>query len=317
MTVDYVAAVEAATRAPSLHNSQPWRFLLRDGAIEVRVDPERRLPASDPTGWAARIAVGAAVYNLRLALAVQGWRPQARLLSANSDRDPQAVVEIGARRPATPDERRLWEAIWRRHSNREPFWPDQVPAEARRRLVAAARAEGGWLELLIGSGPLTALAAIARTADGLLMRDPAYQAELAAWTRPRDGAGHLDGVPASAGGPRPEPQDLLPARPFSYRPRAPGHDLEAHPLVAVLGTVGDTPGDQLLAGQALQRVLLTATDDDLVVSMISQPVEVAGAREQLRLALGRPDPPQMVLRIGYGVAGAPTPRRPVADVLED
>jgi nitroreductase len=114
MTVDYVAAVEAATRAPSLHNSQPWRFLLRDGAIEVRVDPERRLPASDPTGWAARIAVGAAVYNLRLALAVQGWRPQARLLSANSDRDPQAVVEIGARRPATPDERRLWEAIWRR-----------------------------------------------------------------------------------------------------------------------------------------------------------------------------------------------------------
>ena len=181
MTVDYVAAVEAATRAPSLHNSQPWKFRLRDGAIEVRVDPDRRLPASDPTGWGARIAVGAAVYNLRLAVAVQGWRPQVRLVAAGSDQDPQAVVEIGAQRPATPEERRLWEAIWRRHSNREPFWPDQVPAEARRRLVEAARAEGGWLELLIGSGPLAALAALAHTADTLLMHDPAYQAELAAW----------------------------------------------------------------------------------------------------------------------------------------
>jgi nitroreductase len=311
--LDYPAAVGAALRAPSLHNSQPWRFRVRAGAIEVWLDRDRHLPAADPRGWAGRVATGAAVLNLRLALAWQGWEAQVRLLPDPADPDLLAVVGPDRARPATPVERRLWHAIWRRHSNRAPFWPDPVPAEARSRLTSAAAAEGGWLELLIGPGPVAALAQIARTADQVLMRSPDYRAELVAWTR--DGAAASDGVPAEAGGPRPEPQDLLPLRPFSARPRGQVDDYEPQPLVAVLGTAGDTPGDQLIAGQALQRVLLTATDDGLAASMLSQPIELAGAREQLRLALHQSGAPQMVLRIGYGRPGGPTPRRSVAEVL--
>jgi nitroreductase len=312
-TLNHTAAIEAAVRAPSLHNSQPWRFRVRGGAIEVRLDRARQLPATDPTGWAARIAIGAATFNLRLAVAVQGWQPQVRLGPDRADPELLSVVSAGERRPANPTDQRLWEAVSRRHSNRAPFWPDPVPSDARASLLAAARAEAAWLELLIGASPLAALSEVAQYADQVLMRNAAYRTELAAWTR--DGA-TPDGVPAEAGGPRPEPQDLLPARPFSDRSRAPGRDFEAQPLVAVLGTTGDSPGDQVVAGQALQRVLLTATDLDLAVSMISQPIEVPGAREQLRLALGRAGPPQMVLRIGYGLTGTPTPRRAVADVLD-
>ena len=312
-TLDYPAAVRAAIRAPSLHNSQPWRFRRREGAIEVRLDRDRLLPACDPTGWAARIAIGAAVFNLRLALAVQGWVAQVALTPSRTEPDLLAVVSADGRRPASPTEQGLWQAIERRHSNRAPFWPDPVPVDARARLVEAARTEGAWLELLLGAGPLALLADVAKTANDVLMRDPAYRAEILAWTR--DGTA-TDGVPAEAGGPHPEPQDLLPARPYSRRPRPPGRDFEAHPLIAVLGSVGDTDGDQLVAGQALQRVLLTATADDLAVSMVSQPIEVPGAREQLRLALGRFGPPQMVLRVGYGVPGTATPRRPVEEVFD-
>lgn len=321
---DVVAAVEAAVRAPSMHNSQPWRFRLRDDAIEVRVDPARRLAATDPTGWGARLAGGAALCNLRLAAAVQGWQPEVRICPDRGDPELLAVLSGGHHRPPTPAERRLVAAIWRRRSHRAPFWPDPVPADARARLVAAARAEGGWLELLVGPGPAAATAQLARTADELLMRRPAYRAEIAAWSRgggdPGAALSAMDGIAPAAAGPPPRPQDLLPARPYAGtpggRPDGDGRDTGAHPLVAVLGTAGDTAGDQVLAGQLLQRVLLTATEDGLATAMVSQPIEVPSIREQLRLALGRSGAPQMLLRIGYGVPGAQSPRRGAGEVLD-
>src|SRR4051795_8018134 len=84
---DLRRAAAAAIRAPSLHNSQPWRFRLRDGAIEVLADPERRLEVADHTGWATRLAGGAAVYNARLALACAGRPAEVILYPDPSDVD--------------------------------------------------------------------------------------------------------------------------------------------------------------------------------------------------------------------------------------
>ncbi|SCF38184.1 Acg family FMN-binding oxidoreductase [Micromonospora mirobrigensis] len=307
------AVVTDAVRAPSLHNSQPWRFRLHDGGIELSVDPTRRLPATDPSGWGTRIACGAALFNLRLALAVAGAPASVRLRPYPTEPDVIARLVPDLPRRPTPAEQSLHAAIPRRFSNRAPFWPDPVPADARWRLGEAARAEQGWLELLIGVSAVNAFAEIARSANRVLERDPGYRTELAEWVRTEPAP---DGVPVAAGGPQSEPQDLLPARGFGGRNRAPGRDFEPEPLVAVLGSAGNTATDQIVAGQALQRVLLTATDAGLGVSMMSQPIEVPGAREALRLSLGRFGTPQMVMRIGYGQPGRPTPRRGVEDVLD-
>jgi nitroreductase len=310
---DLVAAVRAAVRAPSMLNTQPWRFRLRGGVLEVLADNRRRLSVADPTGWGIRIACGAALFNLRLAYAVHGTPARVTLRPDPTDPSLLARVEPGPPRPATPIERQLFAAVETRHSNRSPYWADPVPAEVRARLIDAARGEGAWLELLVGTGPVAAVAEIAQAASRVLHRDPAYRREMAQWIRPAQG---IDGVPVAAGGPSPQPYDLLPNRPFSDRPRAPGRDFEPEPLVGVLGVAGNTAGDQLTAGQALQRVLLTAADAGLAAQMLSQPIEVAAAREQLRLALGRFGSPQMVLRFGYGQPANPTPRRPVDEVIE-
>lgn len=307
------AAVVDAVRAPSLHNSQPWRFRLRDGGIEVSIDPQRRLPATDPTGWGARIACGAAIFNLRLALAVAGTPAHVHLRPHPAEPDVLARLEPDTPRAATASEQSLYAAIARRFSNRAPFWPDPVPADVRWRLAEAARAEGGWLELVIGTSAVAAVAEIAHSANRVLERDPAYQQEEDEWIRSEPAA---DGISVQSTGPRREPRDLLPQRAFATRHRAPGRDFEPEPLIAVLGSPGDTAPDQVIAGQALQRVLLTATESGLAVSLISQPVEVPGAREQLRLALGRRSAPQMVMRVGYGQPGWPTPRRGIAEVID-
>jgi nitroreductase len=309
-------AVAAAVRAPSLHNSQPWRFRLHDGGIEVRVERGRPLPVAGQGklgDWAAHLACGAAVFNLRLALAGAGVPPRVRLLPYRDEPDLVARLEPDRPRPATPTEAALLAAVPRRRSSRLPFSPQPVPGEIRWRLVEAARAEGGWLDLVVGTPAVTALGELARGANRVLERDPGYRAEIAAWTRHGPAP---DGVPARAGGPVAEPGDLLPQRPFGDRVRAPGQDFEPEPLVAVVGAAGDTAVDRLTAGQALQRVLLTATDAGLAASMLSQPIEVAAARERLRTALSRFGSPQMVLRVGYGEPGWPTPRRPVAEVTD-
>jgi nitroreductase len=308
---DLIQGAEAAVRAPSLHNSQPWRFRLRDGGIDVCVDRDR-LPAIAARDWAARVSCGAALYNLRLAVAMAGRPAAVHLRPYPGAPEVAARLVPGAARPPSPGESELYAAIARRHSNRKPFFATPVPGDVRSRLVEAARAEAGWLEMVIGSAAVAAVAEIAHAANRVLERDPGYVAELTRWVRHERAP---DGVPVGAGGPVGEPQDLLPQRPFGARTRAPGRDFEPEPLVAVLGSLGDFATDEIAAGQALERVLLTATDAGLAVSMLSQPIEVPSAREQLRLALGRYGTPQMVLRIGYGQPGFPTPRRPVSHVI--
>ncbi len=318
------AAISAAVRAPSMHNSQPWLFRITGGHIDVFADRSRQLPIADPTGWGMRISCGAAIFNLRNALAEYGRAAEVTLRPEPAVPDLMARVNLGRPHTPTPTESALYAAIPRRHSNRRPFSAQPVPGEVRARVIAAAREEGTWLELLIGPFALTALAEITQAADRVLARDPRYLKEIATWTRDSNGRGPhgvrtvvdlTDGVPTSAGGPRPEPQDLLAMRDFGGADREPGQDFEAEPLLAVLGTASDSQTDQLVAGIALQRVLLTLTDAGLCASMLSQPIEVPAAREQLRLALGRYGTPQMVLRIGYGQPGVPTPRRPLAEVL--
>jgi nitroreductase len=311
---DFLAAVEAATRAPSMHNTQPWRFRLAGGCLEVLADPQRALPVADPTGWAVRLACGSAICNARLALAVAHLATEVALRPDPADIHLMARLRAADRRAPTPQERALHAAIPRRHSNRLPLLPAPVVPELRGRLRAAAQERGAWLELLVGRVPLAAVAEIAWAADAALRRDAAYQAEQRGWSGRTGDA--VDGVSQAAAGPGPAAEDLLPLRDFGGSPRAQGRDHETDPLVAILGTAGDTARDQLVAGIALQYLLLTATDAGLAASLISQPIEVPAAREQLRLALRRTGTPQMVLRIGYGQQTGASPRRQATDVID-
>jgi hypothetical protein len=283
--------------------------------VQVRVDRNRALKISDPNGWGMRVACGAAAYNMALAFAVAGQPVEVAWLPTNADPDLQAVLTPTAARPATQEQERLHRAIPRRHSNRQPFRPEPVPLSARAEILRAARDELAWVELVAGAAPVAVVAEITQMAQQVLDREPGYLDELHSWSRHNGRS--TDGVPVASAAPITAPQDLFPQRAFADRPRQAGQDYETDPLVAVLGTAGDLAVDHLRAGYALQRVLLTVTDLGLASSMLSQPIEVPSAREQLRLALGRFGTPQMVLRIGYGDPGPHAARRPATDFIDE
>jgi Nitroreductase family len=307
------ASVRSATAAPSLHNSQPWLFQIGDDRVDVYADRERRLDVLDPAGRELLISVGAAVFTLRLALQHRGYRPDLSLFPDQAKPDLVARVTAGPPAAPTHDVDRLAAAIPRRHTNRWPFARTVVSMDAVEYLTGAARREGATLSLATAASR-TAILHLSQAADRLLRSQGGYRAELARWTGPP--AGRRDGVPASAIGPW-DALEAMPVRDFGLlQPqlrRATEH-FEPYPTIMVLATDGDSPHDWLHAGQALQRVLLTATWLNLATTPISQPVEIPAIRELLS-DIQRGQWAQMVLRLGYGRPVPATPRRPLAEVL--
>ena len=305
--------IEAATLAPSVHNSQPWRFTVHGGdRIDVWVDCDGTPSVIDPDGREAYIGVGAAIFNLRVAILAAGRTPLTRLLP--EPHEPRLAARITVGPPHTVDMtvRALASAIAKRRTNRRPFRNIEVREEVLEQLQIAARTEGARLAIADSTGRL-ALLGLIRTANEWQHGDPAYLAELAAWV---GGSERNVGVPNNSIGPV-DPHEAVPLRDFGAAdPGMPRRtsQFEPAPTLAVLYTAGDTVSDWLHAGQALQRVLLTATVRGVANTPITAPTELPNLRE----LLGDPEIPraaQVILRLGYGDPVPPTPRRPLAEVV--
>src|SRR3954447_20558196 len=92
---EVTAVLEAAALAPSVHNSQPWRFRVLPDRIELHADLTRRLPAADPDDKELRLACGAALGNMRIALEALGIRPTVTLLPRHTGTPALAAVRRG------------------------------------------------------------------------------------------------------------------------------------------------------------------------------------------------------------------------------
>ncbi|WP_103939803.1 Acg family FMN-binding oxidoreductase [Thermomonospora echinospora] len=308
-----MGCVDAAVQAPSIHNSQPWQFLLVPGGVEVHSDPSRRLPAVDPQGRSMHISLGAAVLNLRLAVRYLGRREHTELLPDPRDRRHVATVRAGERYTPGGDDEELYEAIPHRRSNRSPFEDVPPPPGALEPLITAAAAEGAELRFL-DQDESDFLLYLALMADERRRESPAYRRELYNWVT--DDPYRDDGIPLAAVGPWTEggPVSLRDLAPDREVPGRASVRLEREPTVAVLTVRGeDAPPQWLRAGQAMQRVWLDATRRGLAVSVFTTPLE----DPELRDALRRPSDPitYVAFRLGYAPPAAATPRRPVDEVI--
>jgi hypothetical protein len=308
--------IGAAGAAPSIHNTQPWRFAVSDDLIEIYGDPDRLLWVADPRGRALHLSCGAALFNLRLAIRILGARPMIWQLP-DPDGEPTllARVRLEEGRPATWEEREMYEAVHQRHSSRAPFSSRPVPEPVQSGLEREARLEFAVLRML-NSREAALVLDVAAAADKALAEDFDHHVELGQWI----GTEADDGIPAGALGYRPttEPapvRDFGQASPTIVRPSG---SYESPPRLAVLSTANDEPCDWLRAGQALQRVLLTAARNGLAASLLYQLIELHDMQERAAGAEWWPwgECPQIIIRFGYGPPGAESPRRKVDDILE-
>jgi len=315
---------EVAARAPSVHNTQPWRFTVTEQAIELYADASRQL-MEDLAGREMIISCGAALFGLRLAVRSLGYEPQVDLFPEPGQRLLLARVRAGRPAPVTSDERAMLQAVPRRHTHRGAFEPGPLPSGLLELLRDDAAAEGATLAV-IDDGPayqrLTAILSSWSRWRDLYPTSPAEirtRAETLRWTR-EAGSQAGDGVPAHA----------FPAAAGRETGRLPQRDFDLSrgwgfpppggppaPVTAVMVARGEDEESWLRAGQALQRILLRAASRWVFARLQTQPLQSASVRAQIRGSLTSAGAPQLLLELGVARASRPTPRRPAGELTTD
>jgi nitroreductase len=322
MTIDYVdrravrTALALAARAPSVHNSQPWRWVVGARSVHLYADLRRWLPATDVQGRDMIVSCGAALHHLRVALATSGLASSVHRIPNPDEPEHLAALEV-RRRPAGDAELALAAAISRRRTDRRPFGDWDVPAEFVDQLIERAAEQGALLRPVTGAEGRSRLIEAIRAAAEIQEAKAAYLTETADWSgRPVD----VDGIPAANLLRDPVATGAGTARRFSEGPVEQTTGEPDGAALLVLATASDDPLAQLRAGEALSAVLLHATRLGLATCPLSQPLNVGSSRRAVQdEVLSGSAAPQLVLRVGWAPAGAPlpaTPRRPIDETIE-
>lgn len=310
------AAARQALHAPSVFNTQPWRWRITTDTLELRADPDRQLAATDPDGRLLTLSCGAALHHARVFLAAAGW---AVTVERRPDpADPALLARLRATGPAHLDvaAARLVDAIPRRRTDRRAYGDRPVPEPVLARLRAAVEAEDAHLHIVRPDQMPMLAVSTGRAADAELA-DPAYREELRRWTdRP---AGSGDGVPtATAVRPGPRRVPLRDHAPGGAAGLTAGADFDRGAAYLILFGEQDEPAAWLRGGEALSALLLTATAEGLASAPLSDAIEVAWPRRMMRDLLAGIGDPYLVVRVGWGPDDdlPPAPRRTPADVIE-
>ena len=309
--------IGTAARAPSLQNTQPWRFRVLSNSIELYADLSRKLRV-DRQCREMPISCGGALFGLRLALRSLGLDPVVELFPEPVREWLLARVQLHAGDPMTAAEQALLQALLHRHTHRGPFEPEPLPDGLIGNLEAEAAEEGATLALVDRVRAVERLADIVASATLASGRDEAAGAEMREWTR-ASGSGARDGVPATAFATESDPhRGRLRQRDFDLGRGLGLLSVGGPPpaATAVLLTPGDTRGDWMCAGQALHRVLTRAAASWVFGSLYTEPLEEAQTRWLVADRLVLAGAPQMILQLGLARSARAAARRPPAELVD-
>ncbi|MRH87630.1 hypothetical protein GFY24_09215 [Nocardia sp. SYP-A9097] len=311
-----LAALRLASRAPSVHNTQPWRWVLCGDALHLYTDTDRLLTVADPQARQLIISCGAMLHHARTAFGAHGWHTDTNRLP--DPEQPNLLAEIRFRPWPTPPAALVARAgaIDCRRTDRLPMdapknWDAVLP---HLRMLVSPH----YLELLtLDDDARTRLIAASRQATALRQHDIEYQSEIGWWT------GHsetFEGVPqdaliSDAESARVPVGRTFPAAPHSAR-RPESEDRAA---LLVLCSETDSLIDWLRTGEALSAVLLECAVAELATCTLTHITELPTGRALLANLVRPTYRPQILLRIGTAPDGErkppPTPRRPLNEIL--
>jgi nitroreductase len=311
-------AAAVAAQAPSIHNTQPWRWRIHDNVADLYADTSRQLRVADPDRRMLTISCGVALHHARVALAADGIAVEVTVLPNLDDPDHLARIAVTGGAPVTDVALALNEMIQLRRTDRRPLLDEPLPFGVLDALRSAATGFGIGVFPLYREDVLDLAAAIDQAQRNTLM-NPAARTELDAWAsddhRPAFAGVPVDNIPNRT------PPTTVAVRDFGHigtLATAGGHDGAA--TYAILYSLDDTARSWLHAGQALSAVWLAATERGIALLPLSVAVEQPTTRQLLRELLDGNGYPALAIRLGVPNPNQPaaprTPRLPAAATVD-
>jgi len=311
-------AIMLACRAPSLHNSQPWRWLVGTGEVDLFSDDTRTLRATDSSGRETLISCGAALGHFRIAMAAAGWDTNVDRFPNPNELDHLATVDFSPAHFVTAAQRERADAILLRRTDRLPFGAPTDWDSFESVLRTTFDPTVASLDVLADDARPT-LAEASRLTESLRRYDQYYHDELRWWTEPFR---MFQGLPHSALVSEEENARVGVNRQFpggEHSDRRP-EQLADQAKIVVISTPEHTRADALNCGEVLSTVLLEATMAGLATCPLTSITELAESRQAIERLIGDGGFPQVLIRMGRAPAlehpPAPTPRRPLSEVMQ-
>jgi nitroreductase len=290
-----------AVLAPSIHNTQPWKFSVDRGRIGIFADRTRWLAAADPDQRDLHMSLGCLLENLLVAARHYGYQPEVTYAPRATTPDFVALVDL-TRQGALPARRNgALDAIKRRRTMYHASRSGAVTPALLETLSAACEEAGFSLCVIADPEAKGVVAGLFREANARQLSDPRYRAEAAGWLR--KGEYGLPRVMRSLG------RAGLPQLERAVAREADA--IAAAPYFAVLLAPTNDPVEHLRAGQAFERLWLAATARKVGLRPASALCEVPAMKAKLaKLVHAGERKVVQAFRLGFGEAGGRrAPRR--------
>jgi hypothetical protein len=317
MKTDFIQIASYASKAPSGHNTQPWKFHITDGTITVLPNLEVALPVVDRNNRELFISLGCAIENLCIAASYFGYTTHIIECSIKA-----IILELTKNDLTIEDS--LFHQIEKRQTNRNIYNGNKISDGILQQLQSIPKENGIQFYFTEINTPFAnTITQYIMKGNEIQMADIAFKNELLSWMRfnKKQVEATHNGLSYLVFGNPPLPRIL--ARPIVslfLKPNAQNKSdrkkIDSSSHFVVCTTKQDTIEEWINLGRTLQRFLLKVTEIGISYAFLNQPCEVAALAFDLREKLPvNKEHPTLIMRIGYAKQIPYSPRKKIETLL--
>ncbi len=315
------ALIDYAAKAPSGHNSQPWKFTLDGDTIAIHPDFSCALPVVDPDHRELFISLGCATQNMMIAATHFGY--QCHWEIKQKPQGSYSIVTTFNESPAIAKEKGF-AFIDKRQTNRSVYNGKSVD----NKIVAALQTMAddkriGIYAFQNGEAHFETLKAAILEGNTIQMNDAAFKEELLAWIRfnQREVNKLQNGLTYKVMGAPAMPKFIGKAIVKSFltpkkQNRADTAKIDSSSHFVLLTTKNNTVQEWIALGMTLQKLLLRLTELSIACAYLNPPCELKALAEQLQNQLPiNGEYSSILLRIGYAETVPFSPRKDIEKII--